>query len=74
MASFDAAERMDLNMRGLVGLVPLGGLQPGMHRINVMWNPNAEDDAVLDDRYTQAQRTYSIPIAFTPDFERALPE
>ncbi len=74
MTGFDTAERRDLHMRGLVGLVPLSGLQPGMHRINVLWNPHAEDDAVLDDRYAQAKRTYSIPIAFTPDFERALPD
>lgn len=70
---FEVAERMDFRMRGLIGLVPLAGLQPGMHHISVVWNTSAdEDEAPLDDRYTQSKRTYRIPVAFMPDFERAL--
>lgn len=75
MDGFISAERMDINMRGLIGLVPMTGLQPGMHRIEIVWNPEAgEDDVPVDDRYSEARRTYSIPIVFSPDIESALPE
>lgn len=73
MVAFETAERMDIHMRGLIGLVPTTDLSPGMHRINVTWNPNAAiDEKLLDDRYSQVKRSYSIPMAFTPDYERAL--
>ena len=73
--TFETAERMDINMRGLIGLVPLTGLSPGMHNINVKWNPSArEDDDLVDDRYAANSRTYRIPIAFTPDYELSLQE
>ncbi|MEM7612846.1 MAG: hypothetical protein AAF270_14275, partial [Pseudomonadota bacterium] len=63
-----------INMRGLLGLVPMTGLQPGMHRIEIVWNPEAnEDDVPIDDRYSAARSTYSIPIAFSPDLEGTLP-
>ncbi|MEM9057625.1 MAG: hypothetical protein AAGD86_09120, partial [Pseudomonadota bacterium] len=71
--NFATAERMDLHMRGLIGLVPLMGLEPGLHRIDVVWNVNAEEGSEpIDDRYAEIRRTYSIPIAFSPDVERAL--
>jgi hypothetical protein len=70
MASFEPAERADLGMRGLIGLVPLTGLEPGLRRIEVVWNPSVtEETAPLDDRYTQVNITYVIPIAFSPNFE-----
>jgi hypothetical protein len=73
MADFVPAQRADLGMRGLVGLVPLEGLEPGLKRIEVVWNPNASEEAApLDDRYTQASNRYVIPIAFAPDFEMSL--
>ena len=73
MAGFGPAERADLGMRGLIGLVPLEGLEPGLRRIEVVWNPSsAEEDASLDDRYTQVSSTYVIPIAFSPNFEMPL--
>lgn len=60
-------------MRGLIGLVPLIGLEPGLRRIEVVWNPNAAEEAApLDDRYTQISTTYVIPIAFAPEFEMPL--
>lgn len=75
MDSFISAERRDINMRGIIGLVPTTGLQPGMQRIEIVWNPEAaEDDAPIDDRYSEARRTFSIPFAFSPDFEKALSE
>ena len=73
MEGFETAERSDLGMRGLIGLVPLAGLEPGMRRIEVVWNPNAtEDFALLDDRYAQINNKYVIPLAFSPSFEMSL--
>lgn len=73
LASFEPAERADLGMRGLIGLVPLAGLDPGLRRIEVVWNPGAaEEAALLDDRYTQVKSRHVIPIAFSPDFELPL--
>ncbi len=73
MTSFVPAERADLGMRGLIGLVPLTGLEPGLRLIEVIWNPSAEDEAVpLDDRYAQVNSRYVIPIAFSPGFEMPL--
>lgn len=73
LADFVPAERGDLGMRGLMGLVPLGGLEPGLRHIEVVWNPAANDaDTPLDDRYIQLNNRYIIPIAFSPDFEAPL--
>jgi hypothetical protein len=73
LADFEAAQRADLAMRGLIGLVPLAGLEPGLQRIEVVWNPSSSgEDAPLDDRYAAASITYVIPIAFAPDFEMPL--
>jgi MFS family permease len=72
-ADFVPAERADLGMRGLMGLVPLSGLEPGLRRIEVIWNPDASElSAALDDRYVQLNNTYVIPIAFAPEFELPL--
>lgn len=73
MDEFGPAERADLGMRGLIGLVPLTGLQPGLLKIEVTWNPGAREAAgPIDDRYTQMNSQYVIPIAFSPDFEMSL--
>lgn len=70
MAGFESAERSDLGMRGLIGLVPLAGLEPGLRHIEVVWNPDATETAApLDDRYTQVNSRYVIPIAFAPGYE-----
>ncbi len=73
MQEFGSAERADLGMRGLIGLVPLSGLEPGLRNIEVIWNPGAtEEEGPIDDRYTEINSRYVIPIAFAPDFEMAL--
>lgn len=73
MKAFAPAERGDLGMRGLIGLVPLEGLDPGLRRIEVIWNPGGSDQAaVLDDRYTEVTSRYVIPIAFSPGVEVSL--
>lgn len=73
MANFGSAERADLRMRGLIGLVPLDGIEPGLREIEVIWNPAAaENETPLDDRYLQVNTRYVIPIAFSPEFEMTL--
>ncbi len=73
MAGFVPAERADLGMRGLIGLVPLTGLEPGLQEIEVAWYPGAAEDAApLDDRYSQLNFVYVIPFAFSPNFEMPL--
>jgi hypothetical protein len=73
LADFVPAERGDLGMRGLMGLVPLDGLEPGLRHIEVVWHYAASDeDTPLDDRYNQINNKYVIPIAFSPDFETPL--
>lgn len=75
MENFSTAERADLGMRGLIGLVPLKGLEPGLHEIEVIWNPGASEEAGrIDDRYTQITQRYVIPIAFSPEYELPLGE
>ena len=70
MAGFEPAERADLGMRGLIGLLPLAGLEPGLRKIEVVWYPGvAEEAAPLDDRYAQLNFVYVIPFAFSPNFE-----
>lgn len=73
MTDFEPAERADLRMRGLIGLVPLTGLEPGLRRIEVVWNSGTQVGAAsLDDRYAQATSRYVVMIAFSPDFEMPL--
>jgi len=73
MTTFKTAERMDIQMRGLIGIIPLSGLSPGIHDISVVWNPSASsEDALVDDRYTKNSSTYTIPIAFAPEYELPL--
>lgn len=73
MADFGPAERADLRMRGLIGLVPLAGIEPGLRRIEVDWNPSSAGAAArLDDRYAQINTRYVIPIAFSPNVETSL--
>jgi hypothetical protein len=72
---FLASQRLDLGMRGLMGVVPLEGISPGLHVLSVIWNPTADAATVpLDDRYTTARFEYHIPFLFAPDFERQLDE
>jgi hypothetical protein len=75
LAEFIAAERMDINMRGLVGVVPLLQLSPGMHTLEVTWNPIGFDESLpLDDRYLEPSNVFRIPFLYQPGVEVALPE
>jgi hypothetical protein len=67
-----AGERFDLSMRGLLAVVPLEGLSPGLQVLSVTWNPHAgAEDIPVDDRYESARFEYHIPFLFNPDYERA---
>lgn len=67
------AQRLDLNLRGLIGVMPLTGLEPGLHTLEVTWNPNADASAaVLDDRYSTPTRVFRIPFVFAPAYELGL--
>jgi hypothetical protein len=70
---FEPAERADLGMLGLIGLVPLTGLEPGLRRIEVIWNPDAANQATpVDDRYAQVKNRHIIMILFSPTYEMTL--
>ena len=67
---FLAAERGDLRLRGLVGVVPLHGLQPGLNWLHVRWNPGlVDDETLIDDRYASLNSNYRIPFLFAPAVE-----
>ncbi len=73
MADFLPAERFDLGMRGLLGVVSLDGLQPGLHSLEVAWGSTGLAEVnQLDDRYEFTSLTYSVPFLFTPGVERSL--
>lgn len=72
-SSLIPTERMDLNLRGLTGVKSLRHLEPGVHELEVVWNPAGVDDGKpLDDRYDFATRLYRIPFMFAPAFEMGL--
>jgi hypothetical protein len=55
-----ATERRDLNQRGLTAVLPLTDRVPGVHVLEVIWNPAGAEDTT---------RVYRIPFLFTPDQE-----
>jgi hypothetical protein len=65
------AERFDLNLRGLLGVVPLDGLEPGRHTLALRWNAGG-DASQLDDRYEVKDLSYDIPFVFAPAYEIGL--
>jgi len=72
---FLAAERGDLKLRGLIGIVPLRGLEPGLHWLHVRWNPGlVEDEQLIDDRYADLNSDYRIPFLFAPAVEMSANE
>jgi len=70
-SSLIPAERFDLNLRGLVGVIELTGLEPGLHSLKVRWNKGG-DASALDDRYEIATLDFSIPFVFAPAYELGL--
>ncbi|WMJ68398.1 hypothetical protein [Stenotrophomonas sp. 24(2023)] len=60
LAGFMPMERRDLDMRGLVGYLPMAGLAPGRHDLALTWN--AAGGAKGVDR----ARDYRIPFWYAP--------
>ena len=58
-------ERRDLNQRGLTGVLALTGLAPGLHRLEIVWNHQAESGD------SDESQTFSVPFLFSPDQELA---
>jgi hypothetical protein len=58
---FVAMERRDLEMRGLVGYLPLTSLAPGRHDLRLVWNGSGPT------RGADRQRSYRIPFWYAPD-------
>lgn len=74
VAGFLPAERADLAMRGLIGVLPLSALTPGLHELRVIWDPRRNGEAKpLDDRYEETRFDFRIPFVFSPDYELTLP-
>lgn len=73
MERFLPAQRTDRGRRGLIGYVPLSGVRPGMQRLDVRWNPEADETEIpFDDRYQKMTSDYVIPFLFSPPFEQEL--
>jgi hypothetical protein len=61
---FVAMERRDLEMRGLVGYLPLSALSPGRHDLRLVWNAGGPE------RGAMRHREFRIPFWYAPDASR----
>lgn len=64
--AFILSERADLGLRGLSGWLPLNGLAPGPHRLEVIWRPQPEQDHLVEDFVPKRMR-HVIPFLWTPE-------
>lgn len=69
---FVASERADLGLRGLSGYLPLNGLVPGPHTLEVIRRPRPEQDPLTED-YVPRRTRYVIPFLWSPDTAVVLP-
>lgn len=58
---FVPMERRDLDMRGLVGYLPMADLKPGRHDLRLIWNADG------GERGPSRRREYSIPFWYAPE-------
>lgn len=58
---FMPMERRDVDMRGLVGYLPMAGLVPGRHDLNLVWNAEG------GERGPERRRECRIPFWYAPD-------
>ncbi len=72
LESFQPAERGDLNLRGLAGWIALSG-QPGPRRLEAIWRPRPEQDALTDD-YVPRRTRHVIPFLWSPELESPTPD
>lgn len=63
---FLVSERADLGLRGLSGWLPLNGLAPGPHRLEVIWRPRPEQDAIAED-YVPRRMRHVILFLWSPE-------
>ncbi len=63
---FYVAERSDLGMRGLMGYVPLNGLRPGRHQLEVIYRIKPEQDNIKED-YVPRRTRFVVPFLWSPD-------
>lgn len=63
---FLPSERADLGLRGLSGWLPLNGLSPGPHRLEVIWRPRPEQDQI-DADYVPKRIRHRIPFLWSPE-------
>jgi hypothetical protein len=63
---FVPSERADLGLRGLSGWLPLSGLAPGPHRLEVIWRPRPEQDTLKADHVPRRVR-HVIPFVWSPE-------
>ena len=66
LEGFVASERGDLGLRGLTGWIPLNGAAPGPRRLEVIWRPRPEQDAVEED-YVPKRIRHVIPFLWSPE-------
>lgn len=62
---FIPIERRDLELRGLVGYIPIADLVPGRHDLEVEWNAGGGEDSA------SPARKYRIPFWFTPTVDKS---
>lgn len=62
---FVPTERRDLDLRGLLGYIPIAHLAPGRHDLHLLWNAGGGDEGEL------RQREYFIPFWFTPGIDQS---
>jgi len=60
---FVPIERRDLDLRGMVGYLPMDGLRPGRHDLVLAWNGDGKDTGMM------RRREYRIPFWFTPSVD-----
>jgi hypothetical protein len=66
LEDFQPSERADLGLRGLSGWLPLAGLAPGPHRLEVIWRPQPEQDVLRAD-YVPRRIRHVIPFLWSPE-------
>ena len=61
--AFLPMERRDLDLRGVVGYLPIADLRPGRHDLVLVWNGDGKDAGMM------RRREYHIPFWFTPSVD-----
>jgi hypothetical protein len=66
LEGFLPSERADLGLRGLSGWIPLNPGAAGPRRLEVIWRPRPEQDALVEDYVPQRHR-HVIPFLWSPE-------